>query len=389
MKSIRDAVVKSIYRHVDNDERLISNLDEIAGTGGKIAYSTFFNVLTHLDLAPELAESYWTDILSHRNEMIRKLGRDVKLRTAICDYFCSVEKSLKNPVVVEIHVFEDQLNSLKYDSLTGLYTRSMFEETISRELSRAKRYETDLSLLFFDLDDFKRVNDTFGHLAGDCVLQEVSKTIKNQIRTEDSAVRFGGEEIVVILPQTGKVEALIMGERIREKIEAINFEYDGHTIQPTVSGGLAAYPIDAQNPTDLLKCADSALYRAKDFGKNNITVYSHDKRRYLRVHFFEKIHIRQIEFDNRFNELTASTKNISLAGVLFESETPMEIGTKVQLKIPLNNGSGPLQIIGTVVRVEIFDQNCYDIGVSFLEVDKAVKNEISRYMIHQLERVPV
>ena len=209
----------------------------------------------------------------------------------------------------------------------------------------------------------------------------------NAIRDEDSASRYGGEEIVLLLPNTGKVEALILGERIRERVEALCPDYEGSVIRTTISGGLASYPIDADTSENLLKNADSALYRAKDFGKNNVTIYSHDKRRYLRVHFFSTISVQQIGHDKNIHELNASTKDISVAGLLFESETCMEIGSKVQLMIPMDDGEEPLYVIGTVVRIEVFDSNRYDIGVSFLELDRTLKNEISRYMIHQLERV--
>jgi diguanylate cyclase (GGDEF)-like protein len=318
--------------------------------------------------------------------MVSKLHRDVNLRTVICDYFCSVDKTLKNPVVVEIHVFEKQLESLKHDALTGLYSRNTFEDALAREMARAKRYETDLSLLFFDLDDFKNINDSFGHLAGDQVLKDVGKIVKEEIRTEDSAARYGGEEIVIILPETGKVDALVLGERIRKKVESLNLDYENKLIQPTISGGLASYPIDALNAVDLITYADKALYRAKEFGKNNIVIYSMNKRRYMRMNFFKKIQVRKIDGETSVLPGEAISKNISVAGILFESNEFLEIGTKIELKIPMEESGGAFVVIGTVVRVEFYNSTHYDIGVSFLELDKSTKNEISRYIIRQLEQ---
>jgi len=388
MKRIRDAVVNVIHKHAGNDEQLILELDQIVQeTGENLTYSIFFNILTHLDLKPEIAQACWRQILTHRQDMGHKLGREVNLRTVICDYFCSIDKTFKNPVVVEIHVFENHLNSLKFDSLTGLYTRTTMEETLRREISRARRYENDLSVLFLDIDNFKTVNDSFGHLAGDMVLKEISRITMEEIRGEDAAARYGGEEIVLVLPDTGKVEGLILGERIRRKVESMNLIYEGREIFVTLSGGLATFPIDAQNAIHLLKCADSALYRAKESGKNTVSVYSHDKRRYLRVNFFSPIHVQQLGFADPIVDLYGQGKNISVAGILFESPTVIEIGTKVQLQISLNEKEGPLWIIGTIVRVESLDSDRYDIGVAFLELDKTAKNEISRYMIRQLERV--
>lgn len=385
MKKIREAILKCVYDHAEDDDRLIEGLNVIIQDGGKKAYSAFFNVLTHLDLDPETAEHCWQAVLSHRRELMSALNRPVNLRTVICDYLCSVDRFLKNPVFVEIHVFENHLKSMKYDSLTRLYTRSTFEEAFSREFARARRYETELSVLFFDLDDFKSVNDMFGHLAGDLVLADVGRIIKNEIRAEDSAARYGGEEFVVILPETGKVDALILAERIRKKVEALDLSYEDKQIQPTISGGVASYPIDAQSENDLIKYADRALYRAKEFGKNNVAVYSHNKRRYVRVGFEKDLHIRQIGRDETFREFSASAKNISMAGILFESEFFLEIGAKVSLSIPAGTNQPPFSLIGTVVRVEILDSNHFDIGVSFLNLDKTIKNEISAYLFHQLD----
>jgi len=295
MKKIRDAVLNCLYNFADDDERLIDELNAIKKTGGNHAYSIFFNVLTHLNLDPDIAENCWQSILVHRKEMMHSLNREVNLRTVICDYLCSVDRILKNPVFVEIHVFQDQLKSLKYDSLTSLYTRSMFEETFAREFARAKRYDTELSVLFLDLDNFKSVNDIFGHLAGDLVLKDVGRIIKNEIRAEDSAARYGGDEFVVILPQTGKADAFMLSERIRDKVELLNLNYENKNIRPTISGGLASFSIDAQTENDLLGYADRALYRAKEFGKNTIEVFSHNTRRYLRFGIEGSVNMRQTE----------------------------------------------------------------------------------------------
>jgi diguanylate cyclase (GGDEF)-like protein len=387
MKRIRDAVLNCVYNYADDDERLICELTAIVEYGGNRAYSVFFNLLTRLDLDPDMAVKCWQSVLVHRKEMMHALNRIVNLRTVICDYFCSVERTLKNPVFVEIHVFEDQLKSLKTDSLTGLYTRSAFEEKFTKEFARAKRYETELSVLFFDLDDFKRVNDMFGHLAGDLVLKDVGRIIKNEIRAEDSAARYGGEEFVVILPQTGKVDALILSERIRKKVESLHLHYEDKSIHPTISGGLASFPIDANSEEDLLNYADRALYRAKGFGKNEVVAYSHNKRRYIRIGFDGSINIRQIGERPDVDSYSANGKNISMTGLLFESDVFLELLTRLELTISVHGKESSFVAIGTVVRVGIFDSSLYDIGVSFLDLGKDSKNEISQYMLRQADTV--
>jgi diguanylate cyclase (GGDEF)-like protein len=385
MKKIRDAVLNAVYKCEADDDRLIDSLDEIIQNNGQTACAVFFDVMTHIDLEPEAAAYCWKMILDHRRQLNAMLGRKVNLRTVICDYFCSVDKTLKNPIFVEIHVFENQLKTFVRDSLTGLYNRAAFDAALIKEMARARRHETELSVIFLDLDDFKLVNDRFGHLAGDAVLKDVGGIINNMIRSEDTAARYGGEEIVILLPETGKKNALILAERIRSKIEALNIEYEDKRIHPTVSGGLASYPIDAQSGPELIKHADFALYRAKEFGKNNITVYSQNRRRFFRCDLFSNIQIRPVNFGTEPETVVAVGKNISVSGLLFESRYGFEIGARLELQIPVGTGRTPFVVMGTVVRVELFSAELYDIGVAFLEIDKTTRNEISRYMIRQVD----
>jgi len=383
MEQIRESVLKCLD-DAKADDKLINDLNRIIAKGGQKAYPVIFNILTNLVMEPQEAEACWHDIIDHHKNLKTTLGRKVSLRTAICDYFCSIHKSLRNPKVVEIHIFETAVKASKYDSLTSLLNRQSFDEALNTEINRAKRHTNDLSLLFFDLDDFKKINDTLGHPAGDAALKAVAKIILSEKRVEDIAARYGGEEMVVILPETGKMNALVLGERIRQKVEKMKLKYKGHNIQLTMSGGLAAFPVNATSAAALIKCADNALYRAKGSGKNNISFFSPDKRRYLRIDLDREVKIRQLDFDDTQAQI-AKGKNICVGGILFENEYPLSIGTKVQISVPTDKRK-PLYIIGNVVRVETYGPKQYDIGIaiSFLEMDKAMKKEISHWL--QLRR---
>lgn len=378
MELIRESVLKCLDNFSFDDDKLISELNCIIEKDGSEVYQVIFSVLTHLDLTTDKAEDYWKQIISHRNSISKALGRNINLRTAICDYFCSISKDMKNPIVIEIRVFEEALDSIKYDSLTGLYTRRTFDDMFLRETERATRYGLELSVLFFDLDDFKKINDTFGHLAGDETLKHVAGIVMGEIRTIDIAVRYGGEEIVVVLPETGKVNALVLGERIRKKVEETKHEYEGQIISVTISGGLATFPIDATDTENLIKNSDIAVYRAKEEGKNNIIVFSENKRHYMRVDFITDIQVRVVGSKDDNDVLEATSKDMSTGGILFENNYPIDMNTKVRLRIPTGIAEEPLLVAGTVVRVEKFSSNQYDIGISFLEIDNAVKNELSK-----------
>lgn len=134
-----------------------------------------------------------------------------------------------------------------------------------------------------------------------------------------------------------------------------------------------------------MKHADFALYRARKFGKNNINVYSQNRRRFFRCDLFSTIQIRPIGFGRAPKTINAVGKNISAFGLLFESKQSFEIGTRIEIQIPVGKGGAPFVLISTVVRVELFSNVLYDIGVAFLEIDKNARNEISHYMIRQVD----
>jgi len=383
MDQTRNMILKCLDEYED-DDILIKELNQIIEKEGEKACSIIFHVLTNLEMEPERAMKIWVEVISHYESLVSLLGRKVNLRTAICDYFCSIHRSLKNPKVVEIQLFEKTVKASMFDNLTGLYNRQSFDETLKREINRAKRHKKELSILFLDLDDFKDINDSFGHQTGDEVLKRVAEIVLNEKRSEDLAARYGGEEIVVIMPETSKFDSLVLAERIRQRVEEMRIDLNGHTVRLTISGGLASFPENADNAESLLKCADNALYRAKGSGKNGISFFSQDKRRYMRIEIDHDVKVRELGFDDTQTQ-TGKGKNICFGGILFENKYALPIGTKIQLHIPHNHNK-PLFIIGTVVRVETFGEELFDIGVaiSFIEMDKTIKNEISRWL--QLQR---
>jgi len=167
------------------------------------------------------------------------------------------------------------------DGLTGLYVRRYFDARIEEEVERAKRYKNAFSVIMMDIDDFKKLNDTYGHLVGDRVLRAISNVVKAQMRGVDTATRFGGEELAVILPRTEMVGAYNLAERIREGIAELRLTTDDEppkVLNVTASLGIAAYPESkAQDGTDLVRRADRALYRAKKMGKNRVELFWSDE----------------------------------------------------------------------------------------------------------------
>jgi len=161
------------------------------------------------------------------------------------------------------------------DPLTGLYNRRRFDDVLKREFAVTKRYATPLSCLMVDVDHFKRINDLYGHDAGDRVLCNVAGRLTSTLREVDLAARFGGEEFAILLPQTPRDGAVIVAERIASLVRRENFEFDEGSASVTVSIGVAeSQDVTGGAPEGLVKAADSALYLAKSRGRDQVVAYS-------------------------------------------------------------------------------------------------------------------
>lgn len=160
------------------------------------------------------------------------------------------------------------------DGLTGLFNRRYLDEMLEREVSRARREGIPLSLVMLDIDHFKRVNDTYGHQAGDEVLRTLAATLLADIRAEDMACRYGGEEFLILLPNMPLAAALLRAESWRAAVADLAVAHGDFSIRFTVSLGVAAYPDHGKTPDDLTRCADHALYRAKNAGRNQVQAYA-------------------------------------------------------------------------------------------------------------------
>jgi two-component system cell cycle response regulator len=162
-----------------------------------------------------------------------------------------------------------------HDPLTDLLNKREFEKRLEHEIARAKRYHKTLALLMVDIDHFKNVNDKYGHQVGDIVLRLVSSIVNNQTRSIDHVARYGGEELVLVLPEVSKQLALKKAEQIRQSIEIENFFYNEHEhLNITISIGVATFDEDARESTQLVAAADKALYSAKRHGRNRVEAYS-------------------------------------------------------------------------------------------------------------------
>jgi len=163
-------------------------------------------------------------------------------------------------------------NAIK-DGLTGLLNHKTFIDRAREEIERARRFQHHLVFLMYDLDKFKRINDTLGHPYGDYVIKTVAKIIKDNVRSIDLVARYGGEEFAVVLVNTSTEAAMTVAERIVENIADYNFNMEEKQVSMTISAGLSEYPNDSDQLKDLIQFADDGLYKTKDSGGNGVTIY--------------------------------------------------------------------------------------------------------------------
>ncbi len=226
------------------------------------------------------------------------LGRD---SVHHCDYRLSLEDGELGTIIfcrgkrfseAELATLEQLLsylvhplrNAIKYqtalkltllDPLTLVGNRAAMDTALRRELQLAERHDSELALLLVDVDHFKRINDNYGHVRGDLVLQQVAQSIQTSCRSSDEVFRYGGEEFVVILSKTSVANAQIIAERIRTQVEQLRIGHNGQAIAPTISVGISGIDAGVRLPVkELFEQADQALYKAKSNGRNQVSVFS-------------------------------------------------------------------------------------------------------------------
>lgn len=213
------------------------------------------------------ARFLWGNILSHRDVLVRSLGRNPGVVVAALDWLTNMQQDNKLELsLIECSKLENILERAVIDGLTRLYDHDTFLALLGKEIDRAGRHSEKVSLLLLDLDDFKLVNDEFGHQKGDQVLIRLADIIRENMRAMDIAGRYGGEEFVIILPETDLTSAVQSAERLRNAVES-GFASD---VGLTISVGIACFPENGRDAATLISRADESLYLAKAHGKNRV-----------------------------------------------------------------------------------------------------------------------
>jgi diguanylate cyclase (GGDEF)-like protein len=242
-------------------ELLIDTLEGLDRPARGLFLQRLFRSITQLELTPDQSLDYWERVVERRKELTNLLGRVVSLKTALVDVF-AYENFLRVPILMEYEELKKLQINAATDPLTGLYNRRLFEEYFDKELNRSQRNQQTLSLMILDLHVFKQVNDRFGHLRGDQVLQMAAAALRSSMRTSDYAFRIGGDEFALLLPQSDAEQAGTLGRRLQAKfietVSQLNLD-----LPLAIDFGLGVYPQDGEQMSVLLRAADQRLYQMK------------------------------------------------------------------------------------------------------------------------------
>lgn len=231
-------------------------------------FSDILYSITHQYFPPETAEDLWNEVLRHKIGLSTVLGRNVRTVVAALDYLSNITEKMTSVTLVNEAVIGEIVGLSLRDGLTGLFNHTYFFQQIDLEVRRYMRYGAPVSLILIDIDNFKEVNDTYGHQEGDRILASMGATLLNVARDSDICCRYGGEEFAVILPLTNIKKAGVIANRLsKEMAERL---LDGRTV--TVSIGVTSCGKMTRTYQNLVKKADAALYQVKRSGKNKVEV---------------------------------------------------------------------------------------------------------------------
>jgi diguanylate cyclase (GGDEF)-like protein len=243
-------------------ELLTDTLESMDRTSRAQFLQRFFRSIAQVELGETESLDLWDQALARRRELSESLGKRVALQAALVDVLAAAGQ-LRLPILMEYQELRKLQINATTDPLTSLYNRRFFEDYFEKELNRSNRYSHKLALVIFDLHRFKEVNDRFGHLQGDALLQMAAATLRKSLRTSDYAFRIGGDEFALLLPQSDTEQASALSRRLRaayaSSIEPLNLR-----IPLALDFGLAVYPEDGELQEVLIRVADERLYQLKN-----------------------------------------------------------------------------------------------------------------------------
>lgn len=326
-------------------------------------YSALISVLCDLDLSDEQAKGLWNRAETHRSELQAMISRNVDVRLSLMDLLIADVSLGTNPKISDVVRDEQRRRDAFHDEVTGLHNRRYVMSCIARELSRSTRYGLSFALVFVDLDNFKEINDSFGHATGDEVLRAFAGHLRSMLRAEDVAARYGGDEFIVLMPRTDSEGAEHFARRLLDSAGELARHI---TAGVGFSAGVASYPADGSATEEIIGAADRRLYAVKAAGGGSVELEG-DKRRYDRYPAGFPVEVDLGEG----NPLHASTRDLSAGGMSIETEERIEVGRTLQLRIHSSRERKTYSVSSKIVWMrEIPERSRYRIGTMYRHRDE-------------------
>lgn len=353
----------------ENEQHIIHKLNLLnLQKNDSCFYSHLFYVLMNLEFDEETAKKYWDEILDLNQEITDKLGRKVSFRVTMLDYFIDLNRHIKNPKIIEFKFFENTMNEAIFDKLTGLLNRTHLSVALRSSMRNARRDKRKVGVIMFDIDNFKKFNDFFGHIEGDRLLSSLGQILAGVFRGINIAFRYGGEEFLAIV-ESGEEDLVF---NLAEEVRTTFYKTWSECIIPvSLSGGIAIFPDNAIEAEEIVSKADRALYEAKYAGKNVIKQYSDNRRHNARI-----FSSREISFYSKSNpkkEKSAHTVDISQGGIAIECTDKLSEGENITIFLSPEKDADS-QVDGTVCWIkENKLNNTFVHGIEIEDLEKSKK----------------
>lgn len=353
---IGDEITKKFSRdNILSNLNRIENLYQEEGLRAIEDNLTFLRDLTRIifgiDINDENLIIIWENILkAHLN--LKREGQVVDMRVVAFDHFVN-GNVISNPKIMELENFKNFIDLIYQDPKTFTYNYLLLKTIVNYEIERINRYGGYFSIILIDIDNFKYYNDTLGHKVGDELLSEFSRVVISNLRRSDILFRYGGDEFVILCPETRRIGARVVAEKIRDGIKKY---FSSRNIEISVSGGVAVFPYDGNTFEELLEFADKLLYYSKSRGKNIITdkfdsPLEDDKRMFPRF----PLEYNEVIIKCNDSEIKGRIRDISKSGMFIEVKIPninLYKTNEVYLsKVKLNGGEYIFDIPIKLVRV--------------------------------------
>ena len=379
-------IVEAIYGLLYRDDLgigpLVAALQELEAREGPVVLVELLYLLTDIRFEPDEARKHWDAVILHRQELEDAVGYEMDLSVALVSYFVRMTPRMKHPKVIELKLFEETRASAYKDDLTGLYNFRFFQEFLRWEIKRCERSGGEFSIAMGDLDNFKYYNDRFGHDAGNDALKAVGEVLQEAGRDQDVVVRYGGEEFVLIMPETSKEDAGVVADRVCRAIAELELSPSPSKNVVTMSLGVASYPVDAVAPEALIRCADRAMYTAKAKGKNQTQLYGANRRALRRV----KVELKgEIRFLND-KGVPFSTLNISERGLRLKAKEALELNSMVEFLLDVPGHSKGVKAYGRVVRVYDKVDGAYEMAIAIMDIDSREHLALTMFLRSQTSK---